>query len=423
VVSLSVVVRGGASAVPTGKSGLAALTARLMTEGTTARGALALAEAAESMGSVLEQSAARDSMRLGITVERRDLDGALALLAEVLLEPAFSATDLERVRKEWLDSLEAERQAPSRLASLVGLRLLLGPEIGAPVSGSRTDVKAIGRRDLTWFHRKTVAPENTAVVIVGDVSLADVRQGVVERFARFRPSPQVTSPGQRSPVSPAAARASDATKAPRVVLLDRPGAVQSSLFLAQPFPRRSEPGHEAREILNGLLGGLFTSRLNTNLREEHAYTYGVRSVDIATRSWGALAVMTSVRTDVTAAALAETLAELRAVRDGKGPRPVAEGEVERARLDLAQGLGASLAHTGDVAARLEDLFVQGLPADYHRKYPLLLNAITIAEVQREAERVTPEGLLVVVVGDRTAIEPQLTARGFTFELAPEAWID
>src|SRR6185295_1787964 len=120
---ISLVARVGGARLPVGKSGLAALTARMMTEGTTKRSSLALAEAAESLGSTLEQSAGRDYMRLGLTTAREDLDKGLELLSEVAQRPAFSNKELERVRLEWIDSIDAERQSPSRLASLAGLRL------------------------------------------------------------------------------------------------------------------------------------------------------------------------------------------------------------------------------------------------------------------------------------------------------------
>ena len=152
VVSLSLVVRHGAGAVPKGKSGLAALTARMLTEGTTGRTASALAEAAESLGSSVEHDAGRDYSTVALTTLRADVEEGLSLLAEVVQKPAFSPKELERVRQEWLDGLTAERQAPERLASLAGLRLLLGEPHGAPVGGSVPDVKRLTAKDLAQFH-------------------------------------------------------------------------------------------------------------------------------------------------------------------------------------------------------------------------------------------------------------------------------
>lgn len=414
VASLSIVARGGGARLPVGKSGLAALTARMMTEGTTKRSSLALAEAAESLGSTLEESAGRDYVRLGLMTAREDFEKGLELLSEVAQKPAFAPKELERVRKEWLDSIEAERQSPSRLASLAGLRLLLGNAAGAPVNGSRKDVRALTRGDLVKFHQATFAPENLALFVVGDLSLSDVK-GAADKYLG-------TLKGK-----PATAAAPPALAAPptstRLVLVDRPGSVQSAVFIAQPFPRRTDPGYETRELLNELVGGLFTSRLNMNLREEHAYTYGASSGAIATRDWGAFIVMTSVRTDVTVDALTEAVNELKKVRDPSLGRPITEGEVAVARADLKQHLGASLAHTGEIEAHVQDLFVHELPADYYRKYPATLDAALPVAVAKEGERVDPGRAIIVVVGDKSQVESKLRSHFGNVEAAPDGILD
>jgi zinc protease len=398
VVSMSVVALGGAARVPAGKSGLAALTVRMMTEGTTKHSSLALAEAVESLGTSLEQSAGRDFVRLGMTTLRENMKDGLALLAEVVKEPSFAPKELERVRHEWLDSIEAERQSPARLSSLVGLRVLLGTTVGAPVSGSRRDVEALKRPDLVDFYSKSFVPGNLALVVVGDVGVEDVKPIAASLFLGMR----TTAPAAESSAPPPYTQGSG-----KVFVVDRPGAVQSALFIAQPFPKRSEPGYEARELLNALLGGVFTSRLNMNLRETHAYTYGATSLDLATRGWGALAVLTSVRTDVTGAALKEALTELRKARDPALGRPITEAEVALSRALLEQHLGATLSHTEEVAERVEELFYHALPADYLRKYPTVLDGTTPQTIADEARRLDPDHAVIVVVGDKSKIGPQL----------------
>jgi zinc protease len=404
VVSLSVVAKGGGAKVGPGQSGLAALTVRMMTEGTRQRGALALAESVEALGTTLEEEAGRDSVRLGMTALRDDLRPSLALLSEVVREPTFAPAELERVRKEWLDSIEAERQSPARLSAVVGLRLLLGTTAGAPVNGSRHDVAALKRADLVRFYQENFVPGNLALVVVGDVTLTDVTPLAKEFFGKLggaapaaRPATPSAVPSQTAPQAPAG----------KVFVVDRPGAVQSALFVAQRFPTRAEPGFEARELLNNLLGGLFTSRLNMNLREEHAFTYGARSLDMATRYFGAFAVMTSVRTDVTGAALAEALAEVKKAKDPALGRPIADAEVKVARSDLKQQLGVTLSDTEEIAGRVEDLFVHDLPVDYLRKYPALLDAASHASVAQEGQRLDPDHAVIVVVGDKKAIAGQL----------------
>jgi zinc protease len=414
VASLSIVARGGGARLPLGKSGLAAFTARMMTEGTTTRTSLALAEAAESLGSSLEESAGRDYMRLGLMTAREDFDKGLELLSEVVQKPAFANKELDRVRAEWLDSIEAERQSPSRLASLAGLRLLLGTAAGAPVNGSKKDVQGLKREDLVKFHRDNFVPENLALLVVGDLDLADVKAAADKYLGKFRAKAIKPPEPPALPAPPTSAR---------VVFVDRPGSVQSAVFVAQPFPKRSEPGFETRELLNEIVGGLFTSRLNTNLREEHAYTYGATSLDIATRDWGAFVVMTSVRTDVTVEALGEALGELDKARNPSLGRPITDTEVNVARADLKQHLGASLIHAGEVAARVQDLFVHGLPADYYRKYPATLDAAQSDQVAAEGQRFDPARAVIVVVGDKSQVESKLRDRFKTIEPAPEGILD
>jgi zinc protease len=194
--------------------------------------------------------------------------------------------------------------------------------------------------------------------------------------------------------------------------------VQSALFIAHSFPKRSEPGYEARELLNGLFGGIFTSRLNMNLREDHAYTYGARSLDIATAVWGAFGLMTSVRTDVTAPALTEALTELRKAKEPALGRPITDAEVLLARVDLEQSLGATLSYADSVASRVEDLFVDRLAPTYYRQYPTILDASDARTVAIEAKRLDPEHSRIVVVGDRNVISAPLEALGFRIVSVP-----
>jgi zinc protease len=385
-----------------------------MTEGTKKKSALELAQASESVGTAIEQSAGRDSLRLGMTSLKEDLKPALALLSEVAREPAFAQKEVDRVRGEWLDSIEAERQSPSRLASLAGLRLLLGTTVGAPVSGSKHDVEKLSRVDIAKFYAESFVPENVALVVVGDVALSDVTPLAAEFFGSWR---------GHAPKSAAPALPRPSLDGKKVFLVDRPGAVQSALFVTQPFPSRSEPGHEAREVMNNLVGGVFTSRLNLNLREDHAYTYGVTSLDMATRDWGAFAVMTQVRTDVTGAALAEALAEVKKARDPSLGKPITDGEVELSRVDLKQHLGATLARTESVGDRVEQLFVHDLPNDYLQKYPALLDSATPTTVAVVSQALTPERSVIVVVGDKAAVSPQLAAQGFTVEDVPPSLLE
>ena len=195
-----------------------------------------------------------------------------------------------------------------------------------------------------------------------------------------------------------------------------PAAVQSALFVAQPFPKRSEPGHEAREVLNTLLGGVFTSRLNMNLREDHAYTYGVSSVDIATRDWGAFVVMTQVRTDVTGDALVEALTRCGRRRIRASARPIGKGK-SRSRgwtLEAAARRDTGRHGRGRRACR-RALRRTALPNDYLQKYPGLLDSATPTTVSVVAQRLDPDRSIVVVVGDKASRFRADHGQGFQIE--------
>ena len=409
VASLSLVFRHGAAACPPGKSGLAALTARMLTEGTKRHPGVKLAEEIEQLGTTLDEDAGRDTSSLSLSALTTDVDRAIQLLGEVVLEPAFLPKDFERVRQEWLDGLRAERQAPERLGSLVALGSLLGKPHGSPVSGSLLDVQKLTIKDLVDFHRKAYGAADAALVVVGDVELESVQRSAEQALGRLGKG----APGLEQPfVVPS-------TPPPkRILLVDRPDAVQSALMLAQLAPKRSEPGYEQRELLTKLFGGLFTSRLNLNLREEHAYTYGAHAQNLATRNWGAFYIATSVRTDVTAEALKEALKELSLLKDPKLGKPLRQEEVARARADLVQSIGARLEYGARIGSTLSEPWLHGLPPDYFKRYPALLAAESPESLTRVATALDIEHLVIVVVGDRAQLEKPLQALGYRVELAP-----
>ena len=408
VTTLSVVVRVGAGSLPAGKSGLAALTARMLSEGTELHSSLALAEASESLGSTLETDAGRDESHVELATLTADVPRGLELLAEVVYRPAFRDADFARVKAEWLDGLRAERQEPSRLASLVALRSLLGPSAGAPVSGGIPDVEKLTVADLKAFHRRNYVPANLAVTAVGDVTLAQLEPDVERLFGKRAAGASAPVPESARPELPAKFK---------VQMVDRKDSVQSSIFVVQPFPKRSEPGFEAREIMGSLVGGLFTSRLNSNLREEHAYTYGVHAQALATRDWGAFYVATEVKSETTTDALGQLLTELGRAQDPKLGKPINDLEAGRARTDLMHSLGARLEHTSSLAGSLATLFAQQLASDYYTKYPALVGSIPTSEVAAQASRLTPKRLLIVIVGDRAQIDVPLKQRGYELETA------
>jgi len=409
-VALSVNALAGGSACSPGHSGLAALTLRLMTEATQHKTGLQLAEAAEALGTNIEFDTGRDGSSVSVEVLPSDAEAALGLLAEVITQPRFVAGDVERIRRQWVDSLRSERQEPSRLASLAGMRALLGPAAAAPVRGSVPDVEKLSRKDMLKFHEQWYVAGNLAVLAVGDLTL--------ERLTELAQKGLGKLPARKPPALPAI-ELPPAPVQTTVWLVDRPDAVQSSLFVGQVFPDRAAPGYEARQVMNNLLGGLFTSRLNLNLREQHAYTYGVRSSALATRRFGALVVQSSIKTESTADALEQLTLELRGLAAGK-PESITPDELDRSQTDLIHQLGGNLEHVRRILGDTTELFVDSLPVDYHSRFAGRVLEVDARMVAAEGARLTPDRLQVVIVGDKQKLTPLLTAKGITARDAPAA---
>lgn len=412
-VALSISSRSGGSSTEPGKSGLSALTLRMMSEATVKRDNLALAIAAESLGASIDFDTGRDGSSLSLEVLTSDAPLGLALLSEVVNEPRFAPDDFARIKAQWLDSLVSERQDPARLSSLAGMRALLGPKAAAPVRGSVPDVTRLTRDDLLRFHRQHYVSGNLAVLAVGDLTMERLTELASQSFGHL--------PAQAPPALPPLDLAAPPS-ATSVWVIDRPGSVQSALFVGQPFPDRATPGHEARQVMNNLLGGLFTSRLNLNLREKHAYTYGARSVAISTQRWGALIAMSSIKTESTADALEQLIFELSTLQKND-PNPLSADELNRARTDLSHQLSASLEHVRRILGDTGELYVDRLPADYHAKFASQLQLIDEGKVRAEAARLTPDRLVVVIVGDKQQIAPLLSAKNWTIRDAPDALIE
>jgi zinc protease len=404
----------GAAGDPANQSGLASLTAELMAEATKQKSHWVLAEATESLGSTLFGNSNRDFVQLTLDTLPEDVNEGIALLAESLTEPAFEEADFQRIKKQRLDELRAERQNPSRLASLIGLRYLLGAELGNPVSGCPLSVSNLKLSDVKSWHLNTVQPESTALFVIGPVNAKDVERDVIQNLGRWKSKKRTKTFHLDVPKPP---------KKKTFLLLNRPDSVQSALFVAQQFPKRTRDGYVAREHLDNILGGLFTSRINQNLRETHAYTYGARTSVIATKNFGLFTCSTSVETDVTVPALVEVFNELALIRGTTAQSPILAEEMARSRAALVQSLGAHLENNHRLLSDLEELFVYDLPKDYYGNYVQEAVQTTALEVAKETERFNFDQFVGVVVGDVERLKPELEKSGFNVSLAPNDCID
>ncbi|HSJ23873.1 MAG TPA: pitrilysin family protein [Longimicrobiales bacterium] len=400
VVDVQIVVQAGAAHDFAAHAGRAHLTADLLDEGTSSRQALQIAEEVEALGASLRTRASWDYAAASLHVLRPHVEAATALLADVLLQPAFDDAEFDRKQRERLHAIGQERDDPRNLASMAFTRLVYGSEhpFGLPIGGVAASVTALGAADLAAYHSARYGPSAAFAVVCGDIR-TDVALDLLEHhFGAWRTA---VTPAPPLPAAPA-----PRSRAIRIV--DRPGAPQSEIRIGHAGPPRSSPDYVALHVANTILGGAFTSRLNILLREEKGYTYGAGSSFAFRRNGGPFVASTAVGTAATADAVNDMVSEVgRLVAE-----PVTANELARAQSYLVLGLPRTFETTGDVAEHVSELALYDLPHDYYEEYAAAVRRVTPAEVQAAAARwLRPEELVIVVAGDAAAVSDELASLG------------
>jgi zinc protease len=393
VVNVSVVVTSGASADPAGKFGAASFTAAMLDEGAGKYNALDLADAIEFLGASLSTSSTFDSSVVNLHTPASKLDQALPLLADVALRPTFPQSELDRVRKERLASLLQARDNPASVAAAAFARLVYGPNhrYGTLTMGTERSNTAITADDLRGFYAANYQPQNAGLIVVGDVTPASVLPKLQSAFGAWKNAGTVAKPVLPA-VTPPTAR--------QIFLIDKPGAAQSQIRIGGIGVPRLTPDYYILDVLNTMLGGSFSSRLNQNLREEHGYSYGAGSAFDMRTTAGPFYATAGVQTDKTMESLVEFFRELDGIR-----APAPAGELTRVRNLLALGFPGEFETTSNMAGKLTELFVYGLEDSFFGEYVPKIEAVTAADIERAAKQyVTPDRFAVVVVGDLSKIE-------------------
>ncbi len=390
-------IRSGGEADPTGHSGTAALTAALLTEGTTTRSALEIADQAAFLGVRVGAGSGWEQSTVSLHAPTAQLDSAMALFADVALRPAFPAADLERVRKVRLTALQQIRDRGPAIADRAYATALYGEQhpYGRPLTGTESSIATISRADLKAFYDTHYAPNNATLLVVGDVKPDDVERRAQALFGGWARR-DVPAPTTASVTPP---------KATTLVLIDKPGAAQSSFRLGGIGVPRSTRDYFALQVLNTILGGSFTSRLNQNLRETRGYTYGANSGFSMRRQAGPFTASAEIVSAKSDSALLEFLKELRAIRD-----TVPSDELAKAKRYLQLSLPEDFETTGSIAGQFLPLITYGIPLDFYNSAVQSIGAVSQADVQRVARQyVDPDKLTLVIVGDRKTIESGLRA--------------
>jgi zinc protease len=325
----------------------------------------------------------------------KNFAATLDLLADVALRPSFPADEIERQRAARVAQLVQQRDNPGQVATQVASAALYGSRhpYGYTEIGTEASVKGMSRQDMAEFWSRNFVPNNAALIVAGDISMAELRSLAEKSFAAWQRGAPVR-PALRDPETTAA----------RVVIVDKPGSPQTELRVAWIGPARSTPDFLPLQVMNNELGGLFSSRINMNLRERHGYSYGARSFFAFRRNGGPFTIGAGVRTDATAPAVSEIFKEV----EGIIAQPVTAEQLRKAKDALANSIPAAFETSQNAVNSFSNIFIYDLGLDYYTRYAQRVNAVTAAQALDAARKyVLPDRLVVIAVGDRAVIEADL----------------
>ena len=388
VVTVLAVVEAGATRDPEGLHGLAQLTTRALEEGTGTMDALQLAERLESLGTTLDTGADWDSAIVQLTSLTSRVEDAIEVLAMVLRQPAFPESELERLRAERIADLAQLRSEPRGLADVYFSRLAYdaSSRFAKLAGGDEHSVSALTRERMIQYHEAYYQPDSTALIIAGDIT---VESAVSYAGAHFGSWWGNVAPSNE-PVD------TQRFDRPHVHLVAKADAPQSELRVGHVAVPRLNEDYFPLVVMNAILGGLFSSRLNLNLREQHAYTYGAHSAFDWRRAASPFEISTAVETAVTVDALREIIIEFERIREA----PVDDAELSLATDYLVGVFPIRFETTAAIAGGLANVEIFRLPSDYFDTYRERVRAVTADDVHRVARaHLDPDRLQIVVVGD------------------------
>lgn len=400
LVSVHLLTDAGAAAEEEPRAGIAALTAQLLVTGTQRLDAAAFAETTERLGIEVSSESSWDSARAGFVALGEHLEAGLELLAEMIRTPRLDDGEFDRLKAERLNDILQSRADPGRLADESFIRELFaeGVPYGRLSAGSPETVEGLAANDARAFHATRYAPDAAHLILAGAFDEAAALAAIERQLGDWRGAAtghRIIEPRTRG--------------GRRVVLVDRPGSVQSELRVGHLGIERHDPRLFPATVMAALLGGVFGSRLNLRLREELGYTYGARCSFDPRRAAGPFTATAAVQTEVTADAIRELLGQLDRIRDE------APGETELAEVrDFLIGVfPLRFETTPGIAGAIEPLAVYGLPDDYWQTYRQRIEAVGIADVQAVArELVRPDEVLILLTGDASRVRDELERAAF-----------
>ncbi|HEU4522738.1 MAG TPA: pitrilysin family protein, partial [Thermoanaerobaculia bacterium] len=400
LVSMRTLVRSGADRDPATLAGVAGLTADLLDEGAGSRDAIQLAEEVGFLGGALATGADWDASYASIDVLSRNTDPTAAILADVSFRATLPQDGFDRVRRERLTEILQQRDEPAAIAGKRFAALLYGTGVyGNSVIGTADTVARITLDHVRRYYADHYLPNNSSVIIAGDIDIDRAVRLIEATFGEWKRGPEPPMPK----IEPQLLDSS------RVYIIDRPHAVQSEIRIGHIGVPRSCEDYFPLSVMNAILGGVFNSRINLNLRERHGYTYGARSAFSFRKLAGPFVVAAPVRNEVTRESVTEILSELRRIRTGD----IEDAELNDTKNYLMGVFPATVQTATDIASRLVDMELYGLPEDYFDRYRENIAAVSKEEITRVANKyLDPDKVLIVIVGNATQIREPLGNLGF-----------
>jgi zinc protease len=367
----------------------------MLDEGTATRSAPQIADEVAQLGASLTTGSSTDATTISGRSLSKNFAATLGLMADITLRPAFPADEVERQRASRLAQLVQQRDSPAQVAGQVMAAVLYGSRhpYGYTELGTEASNKTMTRDEMAAFWKQHFVPNNAALVVAGDMSMNELRALAEKAFGSW---PRGT-PSRPASVAP------DTTRA-RLIIVDKPGTPQTQVRVASIGAARSSPDYRALQVMNNALGGLFSGRINMNLRERRGYSYGAYSQFVFRRSPGPFMVAGGIRTDATAPAVTEIFNEI----NGMIAKPMAADELHKAKEALANSLPGAFETSVNAVNSFSNIFIYDLGLDYYTRYAREVRAVTSTQALDVARKyLVPDRLVVIAVGDRKVIEPEL----------------
>jgi zinc protease len=405
IVSMNLVLGSGGTLDPADKSGVSSFTANMLNQGTKSRSASDISNQLQEIGANANANSGWDSTNVSMTTLTRNLDKALDIYADIIQNPAFPGTEFDSTKRRAMVGFRQRKSSPTAVAAVVYDKVLYGDQpYGRQIGGDEKSLAALTRDDLVRFYEANYRPNNGTLIVAGDVDSKSLTAKLEKAFA-----------GWKSGSVPASGSVSSTMVAkPGIYFVDKPGAAQSSVSIGQVGIERTNPDFCAVQVMNAVLGVGGGARLFMNLREDKGYTYGAYSRFDYRRAAGPFEAYAQIQTGSTKESIVEFMKELNGIR---GAIPVTQEELENNKQSLIRRFPGSFETVGQISGQLANLVVYGLPDTYFNEYISKVNAVTIADVNRVANKyLDPSKMAIVIVGDRKTVEPKLKELGYAITI-------